>query len=159
MIYCSHRRQLRQYSSSPVKSPLTNYSSLYLILWFGNHLWSLWLQLLGATIAHSQAQWHPDPPFPLVEIMISKVTSFSCAIVNILVSRIPAEVSAQPIFQRWLSPTSLSGAPLSMGSKWGDINREKLENKAWKMCFFFERIVTFESHSNGDLLSQPLAAA
>lgn len=51
----------------------------------------MWLRLLGTTIAHSQAQWHSDPHFPLLEIMISKVTSFSCAIVNILVSPIPVE--------------------------------------------------------------------
>lgn len=59
----------------------------------------------SATIAPSQAQWHPDPPFPLVAILISEVTSFSCAIVNVLASRLPQEGSdsAQLIIQRWLS--------------------------------------------------------
>lgn len=59
----------------------------------------------SATIAPGQAQWHPDPPFPLVAILISEVTSFSCAIVNVLASRLPQEGSdsAQLIIQRWLS--------------------------------------------------------
>lgn len=59
----------------------------------------------SATIAPSQAQWHPDPRFPLVAIPISEVTSFSCAIVNVLASRLPQEGSdsAQLIIQRWLS--------------------------------------------------------
>lgn len=59
----------------------------------------------SATIAPGQAQWHPDPPFPLVAILISEVTSFSCAIVNVLASRLPQEGSdsARLIIQRWLS--------------------------------------------------------
>lgn len=49
------------------------------------------LIVVGATIAHSQAQWHPDPLFPSVQITISKVTSFSCAIVSILMCVTPRD--------------------------------------------------------------------
>lgn len=89
-----HTPPLRGARFQPVSDIVICKPSVVIVVWSSS-----------ATIAPGQAQWHPDPPFPLVAILISEVTCFSCAIVNVLASRLPQEGSdsAQLIIQRWLS--------------------------------------------------------